>query len=126
MQGMPQPAFYMFMCSVERPPQFPKPSCINASSRDLFQYTAQKLMQKGVMNTVVPVQSGCLNRCSQGPVMLVEPGHYMYTGLTKEKMDKIIDEHIIGGNVVEEYLIDEMAWSDAISPAEMQKMAGVS
>ena len=58
--------------------------------------------------------------------MLVEPGHYMYTGLTKEKMDKIIDEHIIGGNVVEEYLIDEMAWSDAISPAEMQKMAGVS
>jgi len=122
---MPQPAFYMFMCSVERPPQFPKPSCINAATRDLFQYAAQKLMEKGVMNTVQPVQTGCLNRCAQGPVMLVEPGHHMYAGLNKEKIDRIIDEHILGGNAVEDLLIPSEMWGDAISPEDMQKMAGV-
>ena len=125
MSGMPQPAFYMFMCAVERPPQFPKPSCINPQTRDLFQYLGSKLMEKGIINTVVPVQTGCLNRCSQGPVLMVEPGHHVYTGLDKAKIDRIIDEHILGGNVVSEYLIDELAWGDAISPAEMQKMAGV-
>ena len=56
--------------------------------------------------------------------MLVEPGHYMYVELTKEKIDRIIDEHIIGGKPVEEYLIDEEYWDKAISPMEAMKMAG--
>ncbi|MDQ1341126.1 MAG: hypothetical protein QG567_2284 [Campylobacterota bacterium] len=125
MQNIPQPAFYMFMCSVERPPHFPKPSCVNAGTRDLFQHLSQILMQKGVINTVVPVQTGCLNRCSQGPIMIVEPGHFMYTGLNKEKVERIVDEHIIGGKVVSEYLINEFMWGEAISPVDMQKMSGV-
>ena len=123
---MPQPAFYLFMCSVERPPSFPRPSCIKPESRDLFQYLGQKLMTKGIINTVVPVQSGCMNRCGQGPVLMVEPGHHMYVGLTKEKIDRIVDEHILEGKPVEEYLIPSEAWGNPISPKEMQKMAGVS
>jgi (2Fe-2S) ferredoxin len=58
--------------------------------------------------------------------MMVEPGHTMYVGLTKEKIDKIIKEHIIGGNVVEEYVIPKEMWADPISPEQMRKMAGVS
>lgn len=81
-------------------------------------------MQKGIIGTVLPVATGCLGRCSFGPVMMVEPGHYMYVRLTKEKIDKIIDEHIIGGKVVEEYLIEKDAWDSPISPQEMMKMAG--
>jgi len=128
MQAMkrPRPAFYIFMCSVERPPNFPKPSCVNDNTRDLFNYLASKVMQKGIINTVVPVQTGCLNRCSFGPVMVVEPGNYMYVRLDKEKIDRIIDEHIIEGNPVEEYLIDKDAWSEPITPKEAMKMAGVN
>ena len=126
MNGMPQPAFYMLMCSVERPPSFPKPSCIKPESRELFNYLGQKLMSKGIIGTCVPVQTGCQNRCSMGPVMLVEPGHHMYVGLTPEKIDRIIDEHIMEGNPVEEYLIPAEMWGDAISPKEMQKMAGIA
>jgi (2Fe-2S) ferredoxin len=36
----------------------------------------------------------------------------MYAYLTKEKIDKIIDEHILGGKVVEEYLIPKEAWGE--------------
>lgn len=57
--------------------------------------------------------------------MLVEPGHTMYAGLTKEKIDRIIDEHIIGGNVVEEFLISKEMWDTAISPADMKKQMGM-
>ena len=125
MMGMPQPAFYIFKCEQSSPPGFPKPSCVNEDTRDLFQHLGQALMQKGIMGTVQPIRTGCLNRCQMGPVMLVEPGHTMYVGLTKEKIDKIIDEHIIGGTPVEEYIITEDFWDTAISPTEMQKMAGV-
>ena len=38
-----------------------------------------------------------------GPLMLVEPGHFMYASLSKEKIDRIVEEHILGGNPVEEF-----------------------
>jgi (2Fe-2S) ferredoxin len=48
----------------------------------------------------------------------------MYVGLSKEKIDRIVSEHIIGGNVVEEFVIQDELWDTAISPAEMQKQMG--
>ncbi|MCW8822062.1 MAG: (2Fe-2S) ferredoxin domain-containing protein [Sulfurovum sp.] len=122
--GIPQPAFYIFKCQQSAPPGMPKPSCVKADdpeSQQLFQHLAQTLMQKGIIGTVTPIQTGCLNRCQQGPVMLVEPGHTMYVGLTKDKISRIIDEHIIGGNVVEEYVIPAEAWGEPIAPASMAR-----
>jgi (2Fe-2S) ferredoxin len=122
--GVPQPAFYIFKCQQSAPPGMPKPSCVsqnNPESQTLFQYIAQVLMQKGIIGTVQPIQTSCLGRCQQGPVMLVEPGHTMYVGLTKEKIDRIIDEHIIGGNVVAEYVIGDEVWGEPIAPSAMAR-----
>lgn len=122
MQAIPQPAFYMFKCQQSAPQGMPKPSCVkqdDPESQQLFQHLAQVLMQKGIIGTVQPIQTGCLNRCQQGPVMLVEPGHTMYVGLTKEKIERIVDEHIIGGNVVSEYVIDDAVWGEPLSPAAL-------
>lgn len=119
---IPQPAFYIFKCQQSAPAGMPKPSCVsqnNPESVEIFQHLAQTLMQKGIIGTVQPIQSSCLNRCQQGPVMLVEPGHTMYTELTKDKINRIIDEHIIGGIVVTEYVIKDEMWGEAISPASM-------
>jgi len=101
----------------------PKPSCVsqnNPESQELMQYLSQTLMQKGIIGAVQPIQSSCLGRCQQGPVILVEPGHTMYVGLTKEKIGRIIDEHIIGGKVVQEYVIPEQMWGD---PVEVSSLA---
>lgn len=123
--GIPQPAFYIFKCEQSAPPGMPKPSCVTPDSQDLFQYTAQKLMKEGIMMTAPIVRTSCMNRCSAGPIMLVEPGHTMYVGLNKEKIDRIIAEHIIGGNVVQEYVINAEMWDAAISPADMKKQMGM-
>ena len=122
--GVPQPAFYIFKCEQTSPPGMPKPSCVNPQTQDLFQHLAQTLMQKGIIGTVQPIRTACLNRCNVGPVMLVEPGHFMYTGMTKEKIDRVIEEHIIGGTPVEEYIIPEELWDTAITPQEMQQQMG--
>jgi len=120
--GVPQPAYYIFKCQQSAPPGMPKPSCVTQNdpeSRELFGHLSQRLMEKGLIQTVLPIQTSCLGRCMYGPVMLVEPGHTMYTKLTKEKIDRIIDEHIIGGNVVEEYVIPDEAWGDPIEPSSL-------
>jgi (2Fe-2S) ferredoxin len=122
MMGIPQPAFYIFKCQQSAPPGMPKPSCVsqnNPESQQLMQHLSQQLMMKGIIGTATPIQTSCLNRCQQGPVILVEPGHTMYVELTKEKIDRIIDEHIIGGKVVQEYVIDDTVWGEPIPPASM-------
>jgi len=124
MMGIPQPAFYIFKCQQSAPPGMPKPSCVsqnNPESQQLMQHLSQQLMMKGIIATATPIQTSCLNRCQQGPVILVEPGHTMYVELTKDKIDRIIDEHIIGGNVVAEYVIADEAWGEPISPASMAR-----
>lgn len=122
--GIPQPAFYIFKCEQSSPPGMPKPSCVNAQTQDLFQFLAQTLMQKGIMGTVQPIRTSCMNRCNAGPIMLVEPGHTMYVGLDKAKIERIIDEHIIGGNIVQEYVIPEELWDAPITPSDMQAQMG--
>ena len=122
--GIPQPAFYIFKCEQSALPGMPKPSCVNPQTQDLFQFLAQTLMQKGIMGTVQPIRTSCMNRCNAGPIMLVEPGHTMYVGLDKAKIERIIDEHIIGGNVVEEYVISQELWDAPITPADMKAQMG--
>lgn len=124
MMSIPQPAFYMFKCQQSAPPGMPKPSCIsenNPESKELMQHLSMTLMEKGIIGNVQPIQTGCLGRCQSGPVMMVEPGHIMYVNLTKEKITRIIDEHIIGGNVVQEYVIPEQMWGEPIDPATQAK-----
>ncbi len=111
---IPQPTFYIFKCDQSSPPNMPKPSCVNSDTAELFNYMAQTLMQKGIMGPVQPIRTSCLGRCQMGPVMMVEPGHYMYVQLTKEKIDKIIDEHIIGKKPVDEYLIADQFWAPPV------------
>ena len=123
--GVPQPAFYIFKCEQSSPPGMPKPSCVTPQTQDLFQHLAQTLMQKGIIGTVQPIRTSCLNRCNAGPVMLVEPGHFMYAGLDKEKITRIIDEHIIGGNPVKEYMIEGELWDDPITPKDMMSQMGM-
>ena len=123
--GIPQPAFYIFKCEQSAPPGMPKPSCVTQETQGLFQHLATTLMKEGIMGTVQPIRTGCMNRCQMGPIMLVEPGHTMYTGLTTDKIDRIIKEHIIGGNVVEEYVIDSEMWDAPITPAAMKKQMGM-
>jgi (2Fe-2S) ferredoxin len=45
--------------------------------------------------------SGCLDRCSEGPVMVVYPEDVWYTYVDKDDIDEIISEHLQHGRVVE-------------------------
>jgi len=46
----------------------------------------------------------CLRICEQGPIAVVYPGGTWYAHLTIERLDRIIQEHLINGHPVEEYV----------------------
>ena len=45
--------------------------------------------------------AGCLDRCDEGPVLVVYPDETWYTYVDTEDIDEIISEHLVNGRVVE-------------------------
>ena len=46
-------------------------------------------------------QAGCLDRCKEGPVMVIYPEETWYTYVDQEDVDEIIQSHLVDGRVVE-------------------------
>ena len=46
-------------------------------------------------------QAGCLDRCAEGPVMVIYPEETWYTYVDQSDIDEIVSEHLVNGRVVE-------------------------
>jgi len=54
---------------------------------------------------VLRTKVDCLRICEQGPIAVVYPEGAWYRAVDEEAIDQIIEEHLIGGRIVEEHLI---------------------
>lgn len=54
--------------------------------------------------TVLRTKADCLRICEQGCIAVVYPEGTWYAGLDVEKLDRVIDEHLIGGRPVDELI----------------------
>lgn len=52
--------------------------------------------------TVLRSKVDCLRICEQGAICVVYPEGTWYANLTREALDRVIDEHLIGGTPVSE------------------------
>jgi (2Fe-2S) ferredoxin len=46
-------------------------------------------------------KAGCLDRCEEGPCLVVYPEAVWYTYVDKSDIDEIIEEHLVNGRIVE-------------------------
>lgn len=45
----------------------------------------------------------CLRICAEGPILLIWPDGVLYGGVTPERIERIVREHVIGGQVIEDW-----------------------
>jgi (2Fe-2S) ferredoxin len=78
--------------------------CCNGSGagkmRDYAKARIKELKRSGKGQVRIN-QAGCLDRCEEGPVMVIYPEATWYTYVDESDIDEIIDEHLVNGRVVE-------------------------
>ncbi|MCE3000505.1 MAG: (2Fe-2S) ferredoxin domain-containing protein [Betaproteobacteria bacterium] len=92
---------HVFFCCNQREPG--ANCCNNHGASDLRDYAKKKVKAMGLSGAgkVRINQAGCLDRCDQGPVMVVYPEAVWYTYVDREDIDEILYEHLQHGRVVE-------------------------
>ncbi|MDO5560055.1 MAG: (2Fe-2S) ferredoxin domain-containing protein [Oscillospiraceae bacterium] len=80
---------------------------IAAGARPVLQAFAQGIADKKLENVMV-TQTGCIGLCQYEPIVeIYQPGKekVTYAHMTAEKAAEVIDQHLIRGQIVSEYLI---------------------
>jgi len=80
---------------------------IAAGARKIMN-TLMEEIEKRDITDVILTSSGCAGLCSKEPMATVElkdEAPVKYVDLTSEKIRKILEEHVIGGKIVEEYAL---------------------
>ena len=95
---------HIFLCAEQDKPKCAPAELTGAS----WEYLKRRLAETGLMkgeNCVYRTKASCLRICEQGPIALVYPEGVWYHSATPPVIERIIQEHLIGGKPVEEYVL---------------------
>jgi len=103
--------YHVFFCLNQRAPDADRPSCANCNAQAMQEYAKKRVKQLGLAGDgkVRINKAGCMERCEQGPVIVVYPQGTWYTYLDEADIDEIVDSHLVNGKIVERLLIDQPA-----------------
>jgi (2Fe-2S) ferredoxin len=92
---------HLFFCVNRR--EDGRECCAASGGQEMRDYAKQRIKELGMAGPgrVRVNQSGCLDRCSEGPTIVIYPEGVWYTYVDREDIDEIIDRHLIAGEVVE-------------------------
>lgn len=102
---MPQRERYLFVCINRRAEDNPKGCCTARGSEAVHRALKEQLTMRGLNTTAARVcTSSCLDQCSSGVCILVEPDHFFYGRVTVADVPEIV-EGIVTGKRVERLVL---------------------
>lgn len=97
---------HVFFCTNQR--DNGKQCCAASGARDLFLYAKAKMktLEQHGKGKVRINQAGCMDRCSEGPVLVIYPDAVWYRCETQNDVDEILMEHVLHDRVVQRLLLN--------------------
>ena len=84
---------------------------IAAGARPVLNAFVEEIAKRGLTNDITVTQTGCIGICQYEPVVEVyEAGKekITYVKMTPEKAKEVVEKHLKGGNVIDEYTISKV------------------
>ncbi len=102
-------ARHLFFCTNRRAEDADRPSCENCGASRLRAYAKTRIKELGMAGAggVRVNTAGCLDRCEEGPCLVVYPEAVWYTYVDEEDLDEIIESHVINGRPVKRLFLPE-------------------
>ncbi len=98
---MPKFEHHVFVCTNQRDESASRPSCGNERGKKLKGVLKDAVKAAGLKHRVRVNESGCLDQCEHGAVVVVYPGAVWYGFVHPRDAEEIVEEHLVYGRPVE-------------------------